>query len=131
MSLDAEFPKQVQDDSLAVVEALLAKGIAVGVVTSILGHMAKKDLTATGFPVEKFFLIQGSDDVPVHKPDPHVFDHALGLLKAKGIASNETLYVGDALMDFYAARDAGLVRRNCRLKQAAQKNVCVIYTLNV
>jgi phosphoglycolate phosphatase-like HAD superfamily hydrolase len=53
-------------------------------------------------------LLQGTDDEPTHKPDPKVFEKALGILAAKKIGKDETVYVGDALMDYYAARDAGI-----------------------
>jgi phosphoglycolate phosphatase-like HAD superfamily hydrolase len=57
---------------------------------------------------DEFFLLQGSDDEPAHKPDPRVFDRALELLKSKNISRTQVMYVGDALMDYYAARDAGI-----------------------
>lgn len=108
LSLEDQFPKELQEDSLNMIDALLKASVEVGVVTSILGHLAKKDLLRLGFPADKFFILQGADDEPAHKPDPKVFDKALKLLKAKGIAPKEVVYVGDALMDYYAARDAGI-----------------------
>jgi phosphoglycolate phosphatase-like HAD superfamily hydrolase len=90
------------------VRSLFKAGLEVGVVTSILGFLAKSDLIRYGFPVDKFFILQGSDDEPVHKPDPQVFDKALDLLRRKNIPASQTVYVGDALIDYYAARDAGL-----------------------
>lgn len=108
LSLDAQFPKELQEDALDLVQTLLARCVEVGVVTSILGHLAKKDLLRLGFPAEEFFILQGADDAPFHKPDPRVFDRALELLDEKEIRPGEALYAGDALMDFYAARGAGL-----------------------
>lgn len=108
LSLDDRFPKEVQHDGLDAVAALLGAGIEVGVVTSILGRLAEKDLRRLGFPVDDFFIVQGADDAPAHKPDPRVFDAALELLTGKGILPSETVYVGDALMDHHAARDAGM-----------------------
>jgi HAD superfamily hydrolase (TIGR01549 family) len=108
LSLEDEFPKELQADALKVVDTLLKSGIEVGIVTSILGHLAKKDLLRLGFPADKFFLLQGADDESAHKPDPRVFNKALKLLETKGITPEEVMYVGDALMDYYAARDAGI-----------------------
>lgn len=108
LSLDAQFRKELQEDALDTVHGLLKAGVEVGVVTSILGHLAKKDLLRLGFPADEFFILQGADDAPFHKPDPRVFDRALKLLEAKSIAPHETLYAGDALMDLYAARGAGM-----------------------
>ncbi len=108
LSLEDEFPKTLQDDAIATVNALIDSGAQVGVITSINGHLARKDMERLGFPVEKFFMIQGADETTAHKPDPRVFDKALQILAEKKITAAETLYVGDALMDYYAARDAGL-----------------------
>lgn len=108
LSLDAQFPKELQEDALDLVQTLLTKRVEIGVVTSILGHLAKKDLLRLGFPAEEFFILQGADDAPFHKPDPRVFDRALKLLEEKRIRPSDALYAGDALMDLYAARGAGL-----------------------
>jgi phosphoglycolate phosphatase len=108
LSLEDQFLKEVQEDGLATVNALLDVGVEVGVVTSILGSRARSDLMRFGFPIDQFFLLQGADDEPVHKPDPKVFEKALKLLSEKGITRQEVLYIGDALMDYYASRDAGM-----------------------
>lgn len=108
LSLEHEFRKTLQPDTLPTIEALLARGIDVGVITSTLNSFAMNDLTRLGFPVDKFFAIHGADDVAAHKPDPKVFEKALGMLGKKGITHQQIVYVGDALMDYYAARDAGL-----------------------
>lgn len=108
LSLEDQFQKQVLVGADEVVRDLLANGIEVGVITSTIHHLAERDLKRNNFPVDQFFLLQGSDDEPAHKPDPRVFDTALTLLATKGIKPEQTLYVGDALMDYYAARDAGM-----------------------
>ncbi|GCE30102.1 hypothetical protein KDA_55860 [Dictyobacter alpinus] len=90
------------------VNTLLDAGIEIGVVTSVLGSRARHDLMRLGFPIDHFFLLQGADDEPAHKPDPKVFDKALKLLSEKGITRQEVIYIGDALMDYYASRDAGM-----------------------
>ena len=108
LSIEDEFPKQPLQDSLAVVNDLISKGIKVGIVTSSTHALAAKDLAKWGFPVDDFFLIQGSDTVSAHKPDPAVFNKAIAILAADNIQKNEILYIGDALMDYFAARDAGI-----------------------
>ncbi len=108
LSLEDEFPKEVQDEAIATVKALIDAHVEVGVITSINSRLARKDLQRLGFPIEQFFIIQGADESTAHKPDPRVFDKALQMLAKKKISAAETLYVGDALMDYYAARDAGL-----------------------
>ena len=67
------------------------------------------DLSLLGFPVEEFFYIQTSEDTTVHKPDPHVFDPILHILeKGNNIPREETVYIGDAINDYYAAKKAGM-----------------------
>lgn len=104
-----DFPKKVHSGAVQAVEKLLAEGIAVGVVSAMLTQVVAKDMREQGFPHERFAVLQGSDHTKVHKPDPLVFDPALVRLADQGITDKRSiLYVGDALNDFYAARDAGL-----------------------
>jgi HAD superfamily hydrolase (TIGR01549 family) len=102
------FPKEVQKDTLCTVDRLLNNGIQLGIVTATNRNFLLKDLERLGFPHERFFCLQGADETDVHKPDPRVFDPILGALQRTGISKDETMYVGDALTDWYAARDAGL-----------------------
>lgn len=107
-SLEHLFLKELQEGALPIVESLLEIQVAVGIVTATLRVFAVADLTRLGFPTDRFAFIQAADDTPVHKPNPAVFDPMLALLEGRGIARDEVLYVGDALTDYYAARDAGL-----------------------
>jgi HAD superfamily hydrolase (TIGR01549 family) len=107
-SLAHEYPKELIAGALETVNALIDEGIEVGIVTSTLGRYARKDLARFGFPVDKFFMVQGADEVAVHKPDPRVFAPGLALLATKGIKPDRVVYVGDALIDYSAARDAGM-----------------------
>jgi HAD superfamily hydrolase (TIGR01549 family) len=108
LSLGDQFQKELQEDAPSTVNALLEAGAEVGVITSTHGHLAKKDLLRFNFPADRFFVLQGTDDEPVHKPNPKVFSKALKHLADKNIQSEEVLYIGDALMDYYAARDADM-----------------------
>lgn len=108
LSIEHKYRKQRIPGALETLGLLLKNKIEVGVLTSINSNLAEKDLRRLDFPIERFFIIQGANDTAVHKPDPRVFDRAIALLANKGIERNETIYIGDALMDFIAARDAGL-----------------------
>lgn len=108
VSINHRFPKTVQAGALITVTSLLKSGYRLGVLSAMNRDAVIADLTELGFPVEQFLFIQGADDTAVHKPDPAVFTPALVKLAKLGIAPSRTLYVGDALADFYAARDAGL-----------------------
>ena len=61
-----------------------------------------------GLDVESFVVICAGDENPYHKPDPRVFDCAMGELERRGITRAQVLYVGDDTTDLIAARDAGL-----------------------
>lgn len=105
---EADFPKPKHDAAVEAVRLLHAKGVALGVVTSMLTSVAENDMSRE-FSPGLFDFIQGADQTLAHKPDPLVFEPALRRLEEKGITDKKSiLYVGDALSDFYAARDAGL-----------------------
>lgn len=59
---------------------------------SLLDH-----LRAGGFLAYPFESIQSSDDTRFHKPDSRVFDN---ILSGMGLQPNETIFVGDTLIDY-------------------------------
>lgn len=103
-----EFYKQPHEGSLEVVTALLEQGKHVGILTSTLRQHMDFDLERLGFPHDRFVLIQTQEDTDFHKPDPRVFEPTLEKLAGQGITNLETIYIGDAIRDFVAARDAGI-----------------------
>lgn len=107
-SLASRFPVSLFDDALDSVMSLVNNGIAVGVLTSADRALVVDDLIKFGFPVEQFVFVQTSEDTDVHKPDPDVFLPSIRMLKSHGISVSETLYVGDHINDFLAARDASI-----------------------
>jgi phosphoglycolate phosphatase len=113
-ALDLEFPVLAYDDAVATLEALLARDVVVGVVTSA-GEIVHAQMAAVGIPSARLCFVQTARDTPYHKPDPRVFAPALEKLHARGIApsvevraQNSLSYVGDSLTDFRAAQGAGL-----------------------
>ncbi len=107
-ALEPQFPKEIHDDTLAILGALALHGIVAGVVTSTKTEFAVADLQRLQVPDEAFVLVQGAKATPYHKPDGRVFDPALARLAELGISRSEVLYVGDALMDQEAAAQAGI-----------------------
>jgi len=86
-------------------EALSARGLQLGVVTSKSGPVAQRGLDR--FSLGRFFeVVVSCDDVPVHKPDPYPLVHAAGLL---GVEAQRCAYVGDSPHDMSAAVAAGCV----------------------
>jgi len=84
---------------------LASRGYRMGVVTSKMNAMARRGLAV--FDLARFFdVVVGSDDVTVHKPDPHPLLVAAAEL---GVAIERCAYVGDSVHDMAAARAAGCV----------------------
>lgn len=101
------YPVELQDDTLHTFDRLQSGGHKLGIVTATARDVVMRDLGLINFPFERLHMLQTSDDTPVHKPDPKVFEPILGSLRNEGITEG-IVYVGDALTDYYAARDAGL-----------------------
>jgi phosphoglycolate phosphatase-like HAD superfamily hydrolase len=107
-SIRHKFPSTAYEDAVDTVEKLLDHGVHVGIISSSARAFVLKDLETLHFPIERLFFIQGAEDVDFHKPDPKVFSPVLKKLEDSHIAKTQVLYVGDLLIDYYAARDAGL-----------------------
>ncbi|HVQ43615.1 MAG TPA: HAD family hydrolase [Candidatus Saccharimonadia bacterium] len=107
-SIEHRFRKTLQPDALVTIKRLHAAGLPLGVLSAMTRDMIEPDIKRFGFDPSHFLFVQGSEDTPVHKPDPGVFDPALHLLQKRGIKPQNILYVGDALSDYYAAIGAGL-----------------------
>ena len=107
-SLEHKYLKRARPRARSVVRSILDEGMQVGIVSSDASCHLMQDLKRLSFPVNRMFHIQGADDSAHHKPHPAVFNPLKQKLCSYGIETNETLYVGDALIDFYAAREAGL-----------------------
>jgi HAD superfamily hydrolase (TIGR01549 family) len=101
------FPVELHDDTVQVLDHLHGLGKKLGIVTATAREVVMRDLTMAGFPFERLHKLQTSSDTHVHKPNPKVFEPMLHSLAQEGI-TDDILYVGDALMDYFAARDAGL-----------------------
>jgi len=102
------YMKKVYDGSPDVMKKLRENNIEIGVVSATNKNYLIEDLVRLEFPVDEMFIMQGSDEVSAHKPDPGVFVPALKKLKEKGITKEEIVYVGDSLDDIRAAHGAGI-----------------------
>lgn len=93
-------------DAEAVVDALLAAGVAVGALSNASVAYQTSKLERVGL-VDRVPMLVGVDTLGFGKPDPRVFVEACRLL---GTDPARTAYVGDELdVDAAAAREAGLV----------------------
>ncbi len=96
------------EDTLAVTTLLKEKyvlgvvssGPRIGIERAIERHLK--------LPLDTYRFIHGADECKYHKPDPRVFDEAFDILKQDGITEEQSIYVGDNIKDYHAARGRGL-----------------------
>lgn len=86
----------------------LAKTDDLGIVTSHTRTYINSDLAAARIPESLFFHIQTSEDTAHHKPNPRVFDPAIVACRNRGIPLSRMLYIGNSLVDYEAAHNAGM-----------------------
>lgn len=87
----------------ATLEVLKHAGYTMGVVTSKRHFLADRGLAICGIR-DYFDLLIGSDDFPVHKPEPGPIVEACARL---GVAPENCLYIGDSPYDIQASNAAG------------------------
>lgn len=89
---------------IGMVEAVRARGVRMGVVTSKNNSGARRGLKLIGVEAAMDVVI-GADDVQNPKPHPEPIHRAIEQL---GVAAESTIYVGDSLHDMHAGRAAGV-----------------------
>lgn len=101
------FPSPAYED---VIESLyqFSKNYLLGIITSHTRRYIYHDLETAKIPKKLFFTVQTGEDTKYHKPDPRVFNFVLDKLEKKGIGKSSIIYVGDSLIDYLAAHDAGI-----------------------
>lgn len=92
------------DGMVELATDLLASGVTTGVVTSKRTNAAELTMWCVGLPGD-LPLLCSMEDTDAHKPDPTPL--LLGMTKAGG-CPEQTLYVGDAVVDLQAAKAAGM-----------------------
>lgn len=107
-SIIGEFPKLAHPGAVETVNWLLGLGVSVSVLTASGKDIVINDLTALGFPIARLTMVQTAEDTTAHKPDPAVFIPILEKLERQNIRKDQTIYIGDAMMDYTAARGAGI-----------------------
>lgn len=76
--------------------AVLSSGLEYKIKSLINMHLSEKARTY------KFVLC--AENCAVHKPNPKVFDYAFDHLSDENIVSEQVLYVGDSVLDYFAAK---------------------------
>lgn len=105
---EAEFPIELQPSALETVSRLREHGAILTILSSSKGPLVRADLKRLGFHLADFSAIQTSEETKVHKPNPEVFTPMLEHLAKQSIKPSDTIYVGDSLSDYQAAKAAGL-----------------------
>lgn len=83
---------------------LSASGSTIGVVTSKRHAAAASTLEAAGL-AGRLPVLVAMDDTDVHKPSP---EPLLLAMERRGARAEESVYIGDAVVDIQAARAAGM-----------------------
>lgn len=101
----AEAPLQPAVPLAPFLDALVARGLSVGVMTNDSEVSARAHLTAAGV-FDTFDFVAGADSGYGAKPDP---DPLLAFCHAVGVAPGEAVMVGDSSHDLVAGRAAGML----------------------
>jgi pyrophosphatase PpaX len=88
----------------SMLDALRAWGVQVAVATSKLREPAQTALRLAGLQ-EHVAVLVTIEDTARHKPDPQPLLHAI---ERVGASPGDAVYVGDAVVDIEAARNAGM-----------------------
>jgi phosphoglycolate phosphatase len=108
----ARYKKQVCDKTevFAGLDELLTslenKGVPWGVVTNKPGHLTIPIMDALGLAHRSASIVSG-DTLPTRKPDPATLLHAC---TQAGVIAADCIYVGDALRDIEAGKNAGMAK---------------------
>lgn len=91
-------------DAHQVVETLHGQGVQLAVATNKFGRFSRAIFEHFGLG-NYFAVIVGDGDVAQNKPDPEMLYYAMGKM---GREKEETIFVGDSVIDIRTAKNAGL-----------------------
>lgn len=84
--------------------AVAASGAGIGIVSSKMRARIMPTLVGGGI-ADMVSAVIGTEDITVYKPDPDGLFKAMALM---GITPEETLYIGDSIVDAETAENAGV-----------------------
>ena len=100
----------------------LSKEYSLAIVTSKTYEQLHEDFTKRGL-LDYFKLWICKEDTIKHKPNP---EPLLKALEKAGITAEEAIYLGDALVDYEAAKAAGIEFGHCRFMKIVDHIDCEI-----
>lgn len=108
--LEADFTPHILEGVGEFLSSLKDKGFVLGILSSGRHESIQRTYERFLHPEYHSFhnFVITQHDTPYHKPDPKVFDTVIPHLEAENASFEETIYIGGSLLDFYAARDAGV-----------------------
>lgn len=108
--LEADFTPHILEGVGEFLSSLKDQGLILGILSSGRHESIKRTYERFLHPEYHSFhnFVITQHDTPYHKPNPKVFDTVVPHLEAQNASFEDTLYIGDSLLDFYAARDAGI-----------------------
>lgn len=95
---------RLYDGVADVLRRLRSAGVVLSVATNKHEAMARAILHGLGVG-DLFAAILGGDSMPLHKPDPGI---VFELVRRSGLASRDSLFIGDSTVDVATARAAGI-----------------------
>jgi len=118
------------DGAVDAVKRLKKSGFKLGIITGKIMFFTKKHLKESGFDIDWFEAIGSFEVTKKHKPNPEPLFYVIDKLKVK---PEETLYVGDAILDYECAKNAKVeyvaVLTGC-LNETEQKKLGVKNIIN-
>jgi HAD superfamily hydrolase (TIGR01549 family) len=85
------------------VKQLKKLGFRLGIITGKIMFFTEKHLKESGFNIDWFEAIGSFEMTREHKPNPELLFYVIDKL---GVKPEETLYVGDAVLDYECAKNA-------------------------
>jgi len=99
---------QLVEEAFETIRLLHKKGRALAIVSNRKHNSLLEHLELTEIPPEFFISIQGLQDGIKPKPEIELFAPVMSKLAEAEISPKETVYVGDALVDFQAAKNLSI-----------------------
>ena len=87
-----------------LLDGIVAKGIKIAINTNKSHHRAV-NISEKVFSKWKFCDVIGYQEGDIGKPNP---ENALKIMEKAGVTREETLYVGDMIVDYETAKNAGI-----------------------
>ena len=104
-----EQPAKAVPGARRVILGLKKKGYFLAIISNREWGSLCVRMDQVKMSLDIFDYVQAVGDFEFAKPDPRVFNRALTVASKKGIPRSRVVYVGDTLLDYEAAKGAGIM----------------------